>query len=118
MYGLAGERELPELPLDWLPGYEGSKPVRIGNAAAKQIQLDLYAEICSMLHYARQGQLPRNQPALELEQELLEYLEKTWREPDQGMWEVRGPRRQFTHSKVMAWVAFDRAIRSSRESLD
>jgi GH15 family glucan-1,4-alpha-glucosidase len=113
MYGLAGERQLTELELDWLPGYKGSRPVRIGNAASEQFQLDVFGEIASVLHHARGLQRPRNEPGIELECKLLEHLEKIWREPDDGIWEVRGPRRQFTHSKVMAWVAFDRAVKSS-----
>jgi GH15 family glucan-1,4-alpha-glucosidase len=112
LYSLAGERLLPERELNWLPGYEGSKPVRIGNAASEQLQLDLYGELADALHQAREGGLPKNQPGVELERELLEHLEKIWREPDDGIWEVRRSRRQFTHSKVMAWVAFDRAIKS------
>jgi GH15 family glucan-1,4-alpha-glucosidase len=112
LYGLGGERLLPERELNWLPGYEGSKPVRIGNAASEQLQLDLYGELAGALHQARKGRLPRNQPGIELERELLEHLEKIWREPDEGIWEVRRSRRHFTHSKVMAWVAFDRAIKS------
>ena len=112
MYGLAGERQLPEWKLDWLPGYEGSRPVRIGNAASEQLQFDLYGEIASTLRHAREGKLPKNEAGIDLERELLGHLEKIWRDPDEGIWEVRGPRRQFTHSKVMAWVAFDRAIKS------
>jgi GH15 family glucan-1,4-alpha-glucosidase len=113
MYGLAGERQLTEWKVDWLPGYEGAKPVRIGNAAADQLQLDIYGEIASALHHAREGNLPRNEPSIELEWTLLDHLEKIWQEPDEGIWEVRGPRQHFTHSKVMAWVAFDRAIKSA-----
>lgn len=112
LYSLMGERLLPERELNWLPGYEGSKPVRIGNAASEQLQLDLYGELADALHQARKGKLPQNQPGVELERELLENLEKIWREPDEGIWEVRRSRRHFTHSKVMAWVAFDRAIKS------
>ncbi len=115
LYGLAGERQIPEWELDWLPGYENAKPVRIGNAASNQLQLDLYGEIASVMHHARQGQLSRNLPGMDLERELLEHLLKIWREPDEGIWEVRGGRRHFTHSKVMAWVAFDRAIKSSEQ---
>jgi GH15 family glucan-1,4-alpha-glucosidase len=115
MYGLAGERLLPEFELDWLPGYEGSRPVRIGNAASVQLQLDLYGEIASALHFARRGQLPRNDAGMDLERALLGHLETIWREPDAGIWEVRGPLRHFTHSKVMAWVAFDRAIQSAEQ---
>lgn len=111
MYGLAGERDLREWELENLPGYEGSKPVRIGNAAAEQRQLDIYGEVASLLHYARGEKLLRNGANIELEWELLNHLEKIWREPDEGIWEVRGPRRQFTHSKVMCWFAFDSAIK-------
>jgi GH15 family glucan-1,4-alpha-glucosidase len=112
LYGLSGERQLPEWELPWLPGYEGSRPVRIGNAACDQLQLDIYGEIAGVLHHAREAKLLRNEPRIGLERALLEHLEKIWREPDQGIWEVRGAKRQFTHSKVMAWVAFDRAVKS------
>jgi GH15 family glucan-1,4-alpha-glucosidase len=112
MYGLAGERDLREWELNKLAGYEGSKPVRIGNAAAEQLQLDIYGEVASMLHYARGEKLLSNGANIDLEWKLLEHLETIWREPDQGIWEVRGPRRQFTHSKVMCWFAFDSAIKS------
>ena len=115
LYGLAGERQLTELELGWLPGYEGSRPVRIGNAASLQLQLDIYGEVASVLHQARRGQLPRNEPGVELEWTLLEHLEEIWQEADGGIWEVRGQRRHFTHSKVMAWVAFDRAIKSCEQ---
>jgi GH15 family glucan-1,4-alpha-glucosidase len=115
VYGLAGERRLTELELSWLPGYEHSKPVRIGNAAAEQVQLDIYGEIASVLHHARKARLPGNEPGTALEWKLLEHLEKTWTEADHGIWEVRGPRRHFTHSKVMAWLAFDRAIQSCQQ---
>ena len=112
MYGLAGERQLTEWEVGWLPGYQGAKPVRVGNAAADQLQLDIYGEIASALHHAREGNLPRNEPGTALGWTLLDHLEKIWREPDEGIWEVRGPRQHFTHSKAMAWVAFDRAIKS------
>jgi GH15 family glucan-1,4-alpha-glucosidase len=115
MYGLAGERCLKEWELDWLPGYEGSKPVRIGNAAAEQLQLDVYGEIGGVMLQARKGQISEHEHGIELEWTLLDHLEKIWREPDQGIWEVRGSRQQFTHSKVMAWVAFDSAIRSCEQ---
>jgi GH15 family glucan-1,4-alpha-glucosidase len=114
-YGLAGERWLTELELNWLPGYEESKPVRIGNAASEQRQLDIYGEITSMLLHARRGHLPENEPGTALEWKLLEHLEKIWTEADHGIWEIRGPRRHFTHSKVMAWLAFDRAIQSCEQ---
>ncbi|MCU1491518.1 MAG: hypothetical protein JWM85_2923 [Acidimicrobiaceae bacterium] len=109
MYGPAGERELPEYELPWLSGYEGSLPVRVGNAAAGQYQLDVYGEVMSALHESRRGGLA-DAPAWDLERVLLDFVEDGWREPDDGIWEVRGPRRHFTHSKVMAWVAMDRAI--------
>jgi GH15 family glucan-1,4-alpha-glucosidase len=112
MYGLAGERRLTELELEWLPGYENSAPVRIGNAAYKQLQLDIYGEILDAMHVARKNKLDCDENAWRLEQNLVEYLEKIWREPDEGIWEVRGPRRHFTHSKVMAWVASDRAVKA------
>ena len=112
MYGLAGERRIPELTLDWLPGYENSAPVRIGNAAASQLQLDVYGEVMDALHQGRKHGMPRHVAAWALQQALLEHLETCWRDPDEGLWEVRGPRRHFTHSKVMCWVAFDRAIKA------
>jgi GH15 family glucan-1,4-alpha-glucosidase len=115
MYGLAGERQLTEWELGWLPGYEESRPVRVGNAASEQLQLDIYGEVASALYQARKGRLPRNEPGIALEWTLLEHLEKIWREPDDGIWEVRGPRRHFTHSKVMAWIAFDRAVKSCEQ---
>ena len=112
MYGIAGERRLTELQVDWLGGYEGSSPVRIGNAASDQRQLDVYGEVLDALYHARLAGLESSQEAWALTRKLLEWLEDGWREPDEGIWEVRGPRRHFTHSKVMAWVAFDRAVRS------
>ena len=115
MYGIGGERQLLEWEVPWLPGYEGAKPVRAGNAAAEQLQLDIYGEIAGALHHARAGRLRRNEPGVELEKLLLGHLEKIWQEPDEGIWEIRGPRQQFTHSKVMAWAAFDRAIKSCEQ---
>lgn len=115
MYGIAGERQLTEWQVSWLPGCENSTPVRVGNAAAEQLQLDIYGEIASALHHAREGNLPRNEPGVELEITLLDHLERIWREPDEGIWEVRGPRQHFTHSKVMAWLAFDRAVKSCEQ---
>jgi GH15 family glucan-1,4-alpha-glucosidase len=112
MYGVAGERRLPELELDWLPGYQHSRPVRIGNAAVNQMQLDVYGEVLDALHVARRRGMPLDDDAWSLERTLLSYLEHAWREPDEGIWEVRGPRRHFTHSKAMVWVAFDRAIKA------
>jgi GH15 family glucan-1,4-alpha-glucosidase len=112
MYGAAGERRLPELILDWLPGYEGAQPVRIGNAAVKQFQLDVYGEVLDALHVARMAGIELDAFAWALEKVILEFVAHAWREPDEGIWEVRGPRRHFTHSKVLAWVAFDRAIKA------
>jgi len=112
MYGVAGERRLPEVTLGWLPGYEKSAPVRAGNAAAQQLQLDVYGEVMDVLHQARRHSLPPDPWAWQLQRELLDFLESAWQQPDEGLWEVRGPRQQFTHSKVMAWVAFDRAAKA------
>ncbi len=114
MYGVAGERRLPEYELPWLPGYEGSAPVRVGNAAATQLQLDVYGEIIEAMYVARRAGLPFNAANWGLECALVNHLEKIWSEPDEGIWEVRGGPRHFTHSKVMAWVAFDRAVRLRR----
>jgi GH15 family glucan-1,4-alpha-glucosidase len=115
MYGVAGERHLPEWEVPWLSGYRGASPVRVGNAAVGQQQLDIYGEVADALHQAREGKLPRNEPASDLQRTLLEHLEQIWQEPDEGIWEVRGPKRHFTHSKVMAWVAFDRGIKSAEK---
>ena len=115
MYGIAGERRLIEYEVPWLKGYEGAAPVRIGNAAVDQLQLDVYGEVLDALYQARRMALPPNHAAWALERALVEHLETIWEQPDEGIWEVRGGRRQFTHSKVMAWVAFDRAIRSVGE---
>ncbi len=112
MYGLAGERRLHELIVDWLPGYAGSRPVRIGNAAAGQFQLDVYGEVIDTLHHARLGGLESDATTWAIQRKMLEHLAAAWANPDQGLWEVRGRRRHFTYSKVMAWVAVDRAIRS------
>jgi GH15 family glucan-1,4-alpha-glucosidase len=112
MYGLAGERRLPEFEIPWLPGYENSRPVRIGNAAVEQLQLDVYGELMDALHAANRYGLEASSLAWSLQVKLLEYLEKIWEKPDQGMWEVRGKPRHFTFSKVMCWVAFDRAVKS------
>jgi GH15 family glucan-1,4-alpha-glucosidase len=111
MYGLAGERRLTELELDWLPGYENSRPVRVGNAAHKQFQLDVFGELMDSLYLARRHGVEENENAWQVERTMMNYLEKAWHEPDEGIWEVRGPRRHFVHSKVMAWVAFDRAVK-------
>jgi len=112
MYGICGERRLTEVELDWLPGYEGSRPVRIGNAAHRQTQLDVFGEVMDTLHLARRSGLEFNEDSWRVQRAMLEYLEGAWRRPDEGIWEVRGPQRHFTHSKVMAWVAFDRAIKA------
>jgi GH15 family glucan-1,4-alpha-glucosidase len=112
MYGPAGERRLTEIELDWLPGYEGAAPVRIGNAASRQFQLDVYGEVMDSMHCARRAGIAPDPPAWHLQQVVLDFLESNWQQPDQGIWEVRGPDRHFTHSKVMAWVAFDRAVRA------
>lgn len=115
MYGLAGERQLTEMELTWLAGFEKSKPVRIGNAASEQFQLDLYGEIAGVLYQARNGGLPVHEAGVALEWKLLEHLERIWRQPDEGIWEVRGGRQQFTHSKAMVWFAYDRAIKSCEQ---
>ena len=112
MYGLRGERRLTEWQVPWLPGYERSVPVRVGNAAAEQLQLDIYGELMDALHHARSGGLEDDPDAWHLQRELLQHLEGIWNQPDEGIWEVRGGRRQFTYSKIMAWVAFDRGIRT------
>jgi GH15 family glucan-1,4-alpha-glucosidase len=111
MYGIAGERELGETELTWLPGYESSQPVRVGNGAAGQLQLDVYGEVTEALHLAHMTGLSRNDYASLLQLKLIRYLEDHWDEPDEGIWEVRGPRRHFVHSKVMAWVAVDRTVK-------
>ena len=113
MYGLAGERRLEEWTVPWLPGYQGASPVRIGNAAAGQLQLDVFGEVMDCLHQARRNGLSSVEEGWNLQRSLVERLEQVWREPDEGMWEVRGGRKHFTVSKVMAWVAFDRAIRDA-----
>jgi GH15 family glucan-1,4-alpha-glucosidase len=119
MYGIAGERCRPELEVPWLPGYENSKPVRIGNGAIAQRQLDVYGEIMDALHAARESELAPSSDAWQLQKALLKHLETVWRMPDQGIWEVRGAERPFTHSRLMCWVAFDRAVKSAEHfSLD
>ncbi len=110
MYGVAGERRLAEREPSWLPGYEGSAPVRIGNAAVDQRQLDVYGEVVDALHLSHTASLPASRHTWSLQVALLEFLEKHWSDPDNGLWQVRGPQRHFVHSKVMAWVAFDRAV--------
>jgi GH15 family glucan-1,4-alpha-glucosidase len=115
LYGVTGVRRLDEYAVPWLPGYEKSSPVRIGNAAAKQFQLDVYGEVMDTLHLARAAGLPPEPEAWKVQVALLKFLESHWQLPDEGLWEVRGPRRHFTHSKVMAWVAFDRAIKDAEQ---
>jgi GH15 family glucan-1,4-alpha-glucosidase len=112
MYGLAGERRLTEYEVDWLPGYERSRPVRIGNAAHGQLQLDVYGEVMDALHQAREAGLAAHGPDWAFQRALLDHLAEVWREPDHGLWEVRGDARHFTYSKVMAWVAFERGVRA------
>jgi len=112
LYGPAGESRLPEFELDWLPGYENSKPVRVGNAAATQFQLDVYGEVLDTLHLARLFGIGSDQEAWALARHLVDFVVDHWQEPDEGIWEVRGPRQHFTHSRVMAWVALDRAVRA------
>jgi GH15 family glucan-1,4-alpha-glucosidase len=112
LYGVAGERRITEQELDWLGGYQGSRPVRIGNAAVNQFQLDVYGEVMDTMHLGRHIGLESDEAAWDFQQALLEHLESNWRRPDEGIWEIRGSRRHFTHSKVMAWVALDRAIKA------
>ena len=112
LYGIAGERRLNELELDWLPGYEASRPVRIGNLASEQLQLDVYGELADALYLARTSGLDQTMDGWNLERALLKHLETMWEHPDHGIWEVRGEPRHFVHSKVMCWVAFDRGIKS------
>ena len=115
MYGLAGERRLTEWEISWLPGYQGSRPVRIGNAAHGQLQLDVFGEVIDALYQGRHGGLPASEAGWALVRALTGQVEAIWQEPDKGIWEVRGSRRHFTHSKVMAWVTLDRAIRGAEE---
>ncbi|WP_329275642.1 glycoside hydrolase family 15 protein [Streptomyces sp. NBC_00691] len=114
LYGVEGQRQLPETQADWLPGYENSRPVRFGNAAVDQFQLDIYGEVLNTVYSAVRAGVALDAPDWALVASLLEYLGKRWQEPDEGIWEVRGPRRHFVHSKVMAWVGADRAVRLAR----
>jgi GH15 family glucan-1,4-alpha-glucosidase len=119
LYGVTGVRRLDESEIPWLPGYQGAAPVRVGNAASKQFQLDVYGEVMDTLHLARISGLDSEPAAWSLQIALLEYLETRWKLPDDGIWEVRGPQRHFTHSKMMAWVAFDRVIKDAeRDGLE
>ena len=113
MYGIGGERRLTEWEADWLPGYEASRPVRIGNAAHDQLQLDVFGEMMDALHQARLGKLAASESRWELQKEFIAHLEQIWSNTDSGIWEVRGEKLHFTYSKVMAWVAFDRTIKSA-----
>jgi GH15 family glucan-1,4-alpha-glucosidase len=115
MYGLAGERRLTEYEVPWLPGYEDSRPVRIGNAAHGQLQLDIFGEVMDAMHQARRGGIEAHDTEWPFQRALLDHLASVWQRADEGIWEVRGGSRQFTHSKVMAWVALDRGIRAVEE---
>jgi GH15 family glucan-1,4-alpha-glucosidase len=116
MYGVAGERRLTELELGWLSGYQGASPVHVGNAAHRQFQLDVYGEVMDAMQLARRAGLPPNDDVWRVQDALLGFLEDGWKEPDEGIWEMRGPRRHFTHSKVMAWVAMDRGVKAVEHS--
>ena len=116
MYGLDGTRRLPEQELGWLAGYEGSRPVRVGNAAAEQLQLDVWGEVLDGLSLTRNALLHGEDDSWDVQVALMEHLEGAWQQPDNGLWEMRGPRQQFTHSKVMAWVAADRMVAGIRDS--
>ncbi len=113
LYSVTGERRLDEYEVDWLPGYRGAAPVRLGNAASQQFQLDVYGEVMDTLHLARAARLAPEPAAWGVQVALLKFLESNWQQPDDGIWEMRGPRRHYTHSKVMAWVAFDRAVKDA-----
>jgi GH15 family glucan-1,4-alpha-glucosidase len=115
MYGVAGERRLDEWEVPWLPGYEGSAPVRIGNAASGQVQLDVYGEVMDAMYFARQKGLTKTDEVWGVQRAMIDHLAQIWDQPDDGIWEVRGGRKNFTHSKIMAWVAVDRAIRTAEE---
>ena len=112
LYGVDGQRRLMEIELGWLPGYDGAAPVRIGNAASEQFQLDVYGEVMDMLHLARSVGLQPEPHVWQIQKALVDFVAAHWREPDEGIWEIRGPRRHFTHSKMMAWVAVDRAVKA------
>jgi GH15 family glucan-1,4-alpha-glucosidase len=115
MYGIAGERRLDERELEWLPGYEGSLPVRVGNAASEQLQLDVYGEVLDAVYQAALHGRRVEADGWAVFRTVLGWLEDHWREKDSGLWEIRGPKRHFTHSKMMVWVAFDRAVRLCEE---
>jgi len=111
LYSVTGERHLPECELPWLAGYEGAWPVRVGNAACDQFKLPVYGEVMGMLHQARAAGLEPESHVWQIQRALLPLIAGCWNRPDEGLWEIRGPRRHFSHSKVMAWVAFDRAVK-------
>jgi GH15 family glucan-1,4-alpha-glucosidase len=115
MYGLQGERRLTEWEVTWLPGYERSKPVRIGHAAATQLQLDIFGEVLDAFHQGRNGKLAVDEVAWAVQRALIDHLETIWDQPDEGIWEMRSGRQQYTYSKIMSWVAFDRAIKGVEE---
>jgi GH15 family glucan-1,4-alpha-glucosidase len=115
MYGIRGERHLMEWEVDWLGGYENSRPVRIGNAASTQLQLDVYGEVADVLLHAHLGGISLRDTDSALLTTLTDHLITIWEQPDEGIWEMRGGRKQFTYSKIMAWVAFDRAIQSAEK---
>jgi GH15 family glucan-1,4-alpha-glucosidase len=115
IYGVDGERLLPEFEVDWLPGFEASRPVRVGNEAHRQLQLDVYGEIMDVFHVSRRHGIQETPDSWAVQTALLDFLESGWQERDNGIWEVRGPRRHFTHSKVMAWVALDRAVKAAEQ---
>ncbi len=115
MYGISGERRLAEWEVGWLPGYQGAKPVRIGNAASEQLQIDVFGELTEALHQARNGKLADPSQSWKLQCAIMDHLETIWAQPDDGIWETRGGRKHFTYSKVMAWVAFDRMIKDAEE---
>jgi GH15 family glucan-1,4-alpha-glucosidase len=112
LYGIDGQRRLAEIEIPWLEGYERSAPVRIGNAASSQLQLDIFGEVMDAMHLARRRGIHPDENAWRVQKEMLKHLEEIWRQPDEGIWEIRGPRQQLTHSKVMVWVAFDRAVKA------
>jgi GH15 family glucan-1,4-alpha-glucosidase len=114
LYSVTGQRRLDEYEVGWLPGYFDASPVRVGNAASRQLQLDVYGEVMDTLHLARAAGLEPEEAAWNIQVVLLRFLERSWQQPDEGIWEIRGPRRHFTHSKVMAWVAFDRAVKDAQ----
>src|SRR5690348_6907758 len=116
LYGVGGERRLDEWTIPWLPGYENSKPVRVGNAAALQLQLDIYGELADTVAQARKGGLPLALRRKEVRRVFLDHLSRIWRRPDEGIWEIRAQPQHFTYSKVMAWVAFDRASRNGGDN--